>query len=109
MLKNSKDLIKKLADNTKYFREKMVEAGFDIRKGIHPVAPVMLYDAKLASLMAKDLIEEEDIYVVAFSFPVVPKNEARIRVQLSASHSKEQLDKAISAFIRIGKKHQIIS
>jgi glycine C-acetyltransferase len=108
MLKTSKDLIQTLADNTKYFRSKMVEAGFDIRKGIHPVAPVMLYDAKLAAAMAKDLIEEEGIYVVAFSFPVVPKNEARIRVQISASHSKEHLDKAIAAFIKVGKKHQVI-
>lgn len=108
MLKTSKDLIKKLADNTKYFREKMVEAGFDIRKGVHPVAPVMLYDAKLASAVAKDLIEIEGIYVIAFSFPVVPKNEARIRVQISAAHSKEHLDKAIAAFIRVGKKHRVI-
>ena len=108
MLKTSKDLIQTLADNTKYFRAKMVEAGFDIRKGVHPVAPVMLYDAKLASAMAKDLIEIEGIYVVAFSFPVVPKNEARIRVQISAAHTKEHLDKAIAAFIRVGKKHQVI-
>ena len=109
MLKSSKNLIEKLADNTKYFREKMVSAGFDIRKGIHPVAPVMLYDAKLASAIAKDLIEEEGIYVVAFSFPVVPKNEARIRVQISAAHTKEHLDKAIAAFIKVGKKYCVIS
>ncbi len=108
MLKTSQDLIQKLADNTKYFRSKMVEAGFDIRKGIHPVVPIMLYDAKLASSMAKDLIEEEGIYVVAFSFPVVPKNEARIRVQISVAHSKEHLDKAITAFIKVGKKYQVI-
>ena len=109
MLKSSKNLIEKLADNTKYFREKMVSAGFDIRKGIHPVAPVMLYDAKLASAIAKDLIEEEGSYVVAFSFPVVPKNEARIRVQISAAHTKEHLDKAIAAFIKVGKKYCVIS
>ena len=108
MLKNSKDLIQKLADNTQYFRKTMLGAGFDIRKGFHPVAPVMLYDAKIASAIAKDLIEDEGIYVVAFSFPVVPINEARIRVQLSASHNKEQLDKAITAFIKIGKKHNVI-
>ena len=108
MLKDSKDLIKKLADNTAYFRSKMVEAGFDIRKGIHPVAPVMLYDAKLASAVAKNLIEEEGIYVVAFSFPVVPKDEARIRVQISAAHSREHLDKAIAAFIRVGRSHKVI-
>lgn len=109
MLKTSKDLIKKLADNTKYFREKMVEAGFDVRKGIHPVAPIMLYDAKLASAVAEDLIEEEGIYVIAFSFPVVPKNEARIRVQISSAHTREHLDRAISAFIKVGKKHKIIT
>lgn len=107
-LKDSKDLIKKLAENTKYFRSKMVEAGFDIRPGIHPVAPVMLGDAKLAAAIAKDLIEDEGIYVIAFSFPVVPKNEARIRVQISASHTKEHLDQAISAFIKVGKKHGVI-
>ena len=107
-LKNSKDLIKKLAENTKYFRSKMVEAGFNIRPGIHPVAPVMLGDAKLASAIAKDLIENEGNYVIAFSFPVVPKNEARIRVQISASHTKEHLDQAIKAFIKVGKKHGVI-
>lgn len=107
-LKNSKDLIKKLADNTAYFRSKMVEAGFDVRKGVHPVAPIMLYDAKLAAAMAKDLIEEEGIYVVAFSFPVVPKNEARIRVQISAAHTREHLDRAIASFIKVGKKHGVI-
>ena len=107
MLKTSQDLIVNINNNTKYFREKMVEAGFDIRKGIHPVVPVMFYDAKLASAIAKDLVEEEGIYVVAFSFPVVPKNEARIRVQISSSHTKAHLDKAISAFIRVGKKHQV--
>lgn len=108
MIQKSPDLIKKLADNTNYFRTKMVEAGFDIRKGIHPVAPVMLGDAKLAAAIAKDLIENEGIYVIAFSFPVVPKNEARIRVQLSASHTKDHLDKAIAAFIKVGKNHGVI-
>lgn len=107
-IKNSKDLIKKLADNTAYFRSKMVAAGFDVRAGTHPVAPIMLGDAKLAAAMAKDLIEEEGIYVIAFSFPVVPKNEARIRVQISAAHSKEHLDRAIAAFVKVGKKHKII-
>lgn len=109
MIKKSPDLIKTLADNTHYFRTKMLEAGFDIRPGIHAVAPVMLGDAVLAANMAKDLVEEEGIYVIAFSFPVVPKNEARIRVQLSASHTKEHLDKAIAAFTRVGKKHGVIN
>jgi glycine C-acetyltransferase len=108
MIKNSPDLIKTLADNTHYFRTKMLEAGFNIRPGIHAVAPVMLGDAVLASNMAKDLVEEEGIYVIAFAFPVVPKGEARIRVQLSASHTKEHLDKAIAAFTKVGKKHGVI-
>jgi glycine C-acetyltransferase len=108
IIDNSKDLIKTLADNTMYFRNKMVEAGFDIRPGIHPVVPVMLYDAKLASDMATDLIEEEGIYVIAFSFPVVPNGEARIRVQISAAHNKEHLDRAIKSFIRVGQKYNVL-
>ena len=108
MIKQSKSLIKKLADNTAYFRSKMVEAGFDIRPGVHPVVAVMFGDAILASKVAKMMIEEEGIYVIAFSFPVVPKNEARIRVQISAAHEKEQLDRAIASFIRVGKKLNII-
>ncbi len=108
IIRESKDLIKNLAENTLYFRQKMEEAGFDIRPGIHPVVPVMLYDAKLAAAMARDLIEDEGIYVIAFSFPVVPKGEARIRVQISAAHNKEHLDRAIDAFIRVGKKHNVL-
>jgi len=110
MLKNPDLLIKKVADNTKHFRERMVEAGFDIRlgtKGVHPVAPVMFGDAKLASEFAKEMVKE-GIYVVAFSFPVVPKGEARIRVQNSAAHSKEQLDRCIDTFIKVGKKMGVI-
>jgi glycine C-acetyltransferase len=110
MISRSKTLIKKLADNTAYFRKKMVEAGFDVRdkNGVHPVVPVMLGDALLASKFAKMMIEEEGIYVIAFSFPVVPKNEARIRVQISAGHEKDQLDRAVDAFIRVGKKLKVI-
>jgi glycine C-acetyltransferase len=110
MIKNSKNLIKKSADNTKYFRQKMLEAGFDLRdkNAIHPVVPVMLYDALLASKFAKAMVEEEAIYVVAFSFPVVPKNEARIRVQISSAHEKEHLDRAIAAFIKVGKKLGVV-
>jgi glycine C-acetyltransferase len=108
MIKKSPDLIKTLAENTHYFRTKMLEAGFNIRPGVHAVAPVMLGDAILASKMAKDLVEQEGIYVIAFAFPVVPKDEARIRVQLSASHTKLHLDKAIAAFTRVGKKHGVI-
>lgn len=107
MIKNSKDLIKKSADNTAYFREKMVAAGFDIRPSTHPVVAVMFYDALIAEKVAKAMIED-GIYVIAFSFPVVPKNEARIRVQISAAHTKEHLDKAITSFIKIGKKLSVI-
>ncbi len=111
MIKKSKSLITKLADNTAYFREKMLETGFNLRdkNAIHPVVPVMLGDAVLASKFAKMMIEEEDIYVIAFSFPVVPKNEARIRVQISAAHEKKHLNRAISAFISVGKKLGVIS
>ena len=110
MLQDSKSLIKKLAENTAYFRSQMLMAGFDLRDSdaIHPVVPVMLYDALLASKFAKMMIEEEGIFVVAFSFPVVPKNEARIRVQISAAHQKEHLDAAIAGFIKIGKKLGVI-
>ena len=109
MIGSSPELIMKLENNTKYFREEMVRAGFDIRPGVHPVTPVMLYDAKLAANMARDLIEEENLYVVAFSFPVVPKGEARIRVQLSASHSQEQIDRAVTAFVKVGRKYGVVS
>lgn len=111
MISQSKTLIRKLADNTAYFREKMVAAGFNVRdkNGVHPVVPVMLGDAILASKFAKKMIEEESIYVIAFSFPVVPKNEARIRVQISAAHDKDQLDRAIAAFVRVGKELAVIS
>ena len=108
ILEKDKSLIAKLEENTAYFRKAMVEAGFNIRAGIHPVAPVMLYDAKLAAEMARLLIEEEGIYVIAFSFPVVPKNEARIRVQISAAHTKEQIQQAVESFIKVGKKLGVI-
>ena len=111
MILQSKYLIKKLADNTLYFRKKIIEAGFTIhdQEGIHPVVPVMLGDAVLASKFAKMMIEEEGIYVIAFSFPVVPKNSARIRVQISACHEREHLESAIKAFIKVGKKLNVIS
>jgi glycine C-acetyltransferase len=108
MIKNSKSLIKKLADNTSYFRAKMVEAGFNIRPSIHPVVAVMFGDEILAAKIAKELIEKEGIYVIAFSYPVVPKGEARIRVQISAAHSQAHLDIAINAFIKVGKKMSVI-
>ena len=110
MIDKSKSLIKKLADNTMYFRHKITEAGFKIHnpQGIHPVVPIMLNDAVLASNFAKMMIEEGGIYVIAFCFPVVPKNLARIRVQISASHQQDQLDFAIKSFIKVGKKLKVI-
>jgi len=110
MIDKSKILIKKLADNTMYFRRKIIEAGFTIHnaQGIHPVVPIMLNDAVLASKFAKMMIEDEGVYVIAFCFPVVPKNLARIRVQISASHQQDQLDYAIESFVKVGKKLKVI-
>ena len=108
ILSESTILRDKLESNTKYFREKMSEAGFDIKQGIHPIVPVMLYDAKLAGLMADKLLEE-GVYVIGFFFPVVPKDQARIRVQISAAHSLENIDKAVMAFIKIGKELGVIN
>jgi glycine C-acetyltransferase len=85
----------------------MVAAGFDITPGTHPIVPVMLYDAKLAQEFAAKMLEE-GIYVIGFYFPVVPKEKARIRVQVSAAHSQEHLDKAITAFIKVGKELKVI-
>jgi len=101
ILEKSTSLRDKLEENTHYFRNAMTNAGFDIKEGIHPIVPVMLYDAKLASNMADKLLEE-GIYVIGFSFPVVPKEQARIRVQISAAHTQEDLNKAISAFTKVG-------
>jgi glycine C-acetyltransferase len=97
----------RLLENTARFRKEMTSRGFQIVEGSHPIVPVMLGDARLASSMAKDMLEE-GIYVVGFSYPVVPKGQARIRVQLSAAHTREQVDRAIEAFIRVGKKHGVI-
>ncbi len=97
------ELRDQLEKNTLYFRGEMTAAGFDIKSGVHPIVPIMLYDAKLAQQMASDLLEE-GIYVIGFFFPVVPKGEARIRVQISAGHSKKHLDTAIAAFIKIGTR-----
>ncbi len=97
----------KLEASTKFFREEMTKLGFDIVPGDHPIVPIMLYNAKLAQDVAKDLYYE-GIYVIGFSYPVVPKGEARIRVQVSAGHEKEHLQKAIDAFTKIGKKYDIL-
>ena len=103
MLSETTDLRDKLEYNTKYFRSKMTEAGFDIKPGDHPIVPIMLYDAVLAQQFAAKLLDE-GIYVIGFFFPVVAKGQARIRVQLSAAHEQHHLDKAIEAFIKIGKE-----
>ena len=107
MLSATTDLRDRLEKNTKYFRDKMTATGFDIKSGVHPIVPIMLGDAKLAQNIAGDMLDE-GIYVIGFSFPVVPKWEARIRVQISVAHSREQLDQAIDAFVKIGKKYQVI-
>jgi len=101
ILEKSTSLRDKLEENTKYFRSAMTDAGFNIKEGIHPIVPVMLYDARLASKMSDKLLDE-GIYVIGFSFPVVPKDQARIRVQISAAHSISDLDKAIIAFTKVG-------
>jgi len=106
-LSSSTDLRDKLEINTKRFREKMTESGFDIVPGTHAIVPIMLYDAKLAQTFANKLLEE-DIYVIGFFYPVVPKGKARIRVQLSAAHSIPQVDKAVTAFTKIGKELGVI-
>ncbi|MBN2208260.1 MAG: glycine C-acetyltransferase [Candidatus Coatesbacteria bacterium] len=107
MLSKTTKLRDILEENTKYFREKMTAAGFKIRPGVHPIVPIMLGDAKLAQDMARDLLGL-GIYVIGFFYPVVPKGEARIRVQLSAAHTKEQMNKAIDAFTQVGKKYHVI-
>lgn len=103
MLNETTDLRDKLESNTKYFRKKMTEAGFDIKPGHHPIVPIMLYDAVLAQDFAAKLLEE-GIYAIGFFFPVVAKGQARIRVQLSAAHEQKHLDKAIAAFVKVGKE-----
>ncbi len=107
-LSETTELRDRLESNTKYFREQMTAAGFDIRPGWHPIVPIMLYDAVLAQKMADDLLAE-GIYVIGFFYPVVPKGEARIRVQVSAAHEKSHLDRAIEAFTKVGRKHGVIS
>ncbi len=107
LLSETTALRDKLEHNTRYFREKMVAAGFDIKPGTHPIVPVMLYDAALAQQFAADMLKE-GIYVIGFYFPVVPKGQARIRVQLSAAHHQDHLDRAVAAFIKVGKALGVI-
>lgn len=102
LLSETTALRDKLMDNTTYFRKAMTAAGFDIKEGIHPIVPIMLYDAKIAQVFADKLLAE-GIYVIGFFFPVVPKDKARIRVQVSAGHEQHHLDKAIAAFTKVGQ------
>jgi len=108
MLSETTALRDKLEFNTTYFRTKMTEAGFDIKAGEHPIVPIMLYEAVLAQKMAARMLEE-GIFVVGFFYPVVPKGKARIRVQLSAAHDVEHLDKAIASFVKVGRELNVIN
>jgi glycine C-acetyltransferase len=107
LLSSTTELRDKLEKNTKYFRLNISQSGFNIKKGEHPITPIMLYDAKLSQDFANMLLDE-GIYVIGFYFPVVPNGQARIRVQVSAAHEKEHLDKAIAAFEKVGKKLGVI-
>ncbi len=107
MLSETTELRDTLEENTKYFRKQMTDAGFDIKPGTHPIAPIMLYDAVIAQKFAARMLDE-GIYVIGFFFPVVPKGQARIRVQISAGHTRQHLDKAINGFIKAGKELGIL-
>jgi glycine C-acetyltransferase len=107
IISKTTELRDKVEENTTYFRSEMSVAGFVIKDGVHPIVPIMLGDAKLSQDIARDMLAE-GIYVIGFFFPVVPKGEARIRVQISAGHSREQLDHAIKAFIKVGKKYKVV-
>jgi glycine C-acetyltransferase len=107
MLGDADGLRQQLRDNTAHFRSRMAAAGFDLKPGEHPIVPVMLYDAPLAQRFAERLLEE-GIYAIGFFFPVVPKGQARIRTQMSAAHTREQLDRAIDAFMRVGRELDVI-
>ena len=107
MLTHASDLRTKLMDNARYFRERMTAAGFSLKPGQHPITPVMLGDAKLAQEFAARLLDH-GIYVIGFFFPVVPKGQARIRVQLSAAHEREHLDQAVEAFITVGRELGVV-
>ena len=107
ILSSSTELRDKLESNTAYFKDKIIEAGFDVKEGDSPIVPIMLYDASLSQRFA-DLLLKEGVYAIGFFYPVVPKGMARIRTQISAAHEKHQLDKAIAAFIKVGKQLSLI-
>lgn len=108
LISKSTELRDKLAENTKYFRKEITALGFPVKGEVHPICPIMIGDAKLATLMADDLLKE-GIYVIGFSFPVVPQGQARIRTQISAGHSRDDLDRALEAFAKVGRNHGIIA
>jgi glycine C-acetyltransferase len=107
MLQKSGERRETLWENARYFRAEMRDRGFEIKPGDHPIVPIMLYDAKTSGAVAEELLDR-GIYVISFSYPVVPKGEARIRVQMSAAHSREQLDRAIDAFTEVARAHDVI-
>jgi len=107
ILETSGDLIKRVHENGRYFRTKMEALGFKLQPGEHPIVPVMLYDAPLAQQFAAKLLDE-GVYVIGFFFPVVPKGQARIRTQMSAAHTKEDLDLAVAAFAKVGRELGVI-
>ena len=106
LLENDTEMVARLRENTKYFRAEIVKTGYTVRPGIHPIVPIMLGDARLAGVIAEDMLKE-GIYVIGFSYPVVPQGQARIRVQISAGHSRADLDRALEAFAKVGKRHGI--
>jgi glycine C-acetyltransferase len=108
LLEKSTELRDRLEENTRYFRTGITAAGFNIVEGSHPIVPIMLGDARLAHDVARDMLTE-GIYVIGFSYPVVPKGKARIRVQISAGHTREHLDQALTAFKKVGKKHGLVN
>jgi glycine C-acetyltransferase len=108
LISKSTELRDKLADNTRHWRAGITELGFTVKGDVHPITPIMIGDAKLATLMADDLLKE-GIYVIGFSYPVVPHGQARIRTQISAGHSREDLDRALAAFAKVGRAHGVIS
>ncbi|AFY36878.1 2-amino-3-ketobutyrate coenzyme A ligase [[Leptolyngbya] sp. PCC 7376] len=108
IIEQNRELGDRLAENTHYFRQRLTDLGFDIKPGIHPIVPIMLYEAQLAKDMSRDLLEE-GIYAIGFSYPVVPKGQARIRLQISAAHTRKHLDRCIDALARIGRKYGVIS
>jgi glycine C-acetyltransferase len=108
ILSSTTELRDKLEENTKYFKKEIIEAGFDIKPGDSPIVPIMLYDAALSQKFAEKLLDE-GVYAIGFFYPVVAKGQARIRTQISAAHTKEHLDKAIAAFIKVGKELGVIS